>query len=89
MFNVGDMVQGYIYNDQDEEVLVVGAFMCYTDDPEEMYQDVIVRTSDGRTVYLDGQEARPYNPRGQAWVGSLNDGVPNYFDQNSRNFQPK
>jgi hypothetical protein len=28
-----------------------------------MIQDIIVRTADGRTVYLDEQGARPYRPR--------------------------
>ena len=63
MFQVGDMVQGYSYDAQGEEVLVVGAYMTTTDDPEEYIQDVIVRTADGRTVYLDEQGVRPYRPR--------------------------
>lgn len=63
MFQVGDMVQGYSYDEQGSEVLVVGAFMFRTDDPEEYIQDIVVRTSDGRTVYLDEQGARPYRPR--------------------------
>jgi hypothetical protein len=37
--------------------------MDTTNDPEEMIQDIIVRTADGRTVYLDEQGARPYRPR--------------------------
>jgi hypothetical protein len=63
MFQVGDMVQGYSYDAQGNEVLIVGAYMATTDDPEEMIQDIIVRTADGRTVYLDEQGARPYRPR--------------------------
>jgi hypothetical protein len=58
MFKVGEMVQGYTYNQKGEEVLVVGAYQCTTDDPEEYIQDVIVRTHDGRTVYLDEQGVR-------------------------------
>jgi hypothetical protein len=63
MFKVGDMVQGYSYDAQGNEVLIVGAYMDTTNDPEEMIQDIIVRTADGRTVYLDEQGARPYRPR--------------------------
>ena len=63
MFQVGDMVQGYSYDAQGNEVLVVGAFMFRTDDPEEYIQDIVIRTADGRTVYLDEQGARPYRPR--------------------------
>jgi hypothetical protein len=32
--------------------------MFRTDDPEEYIQDIIVRTHDGRTVYLDEQGVR-------------------------------
>lgn len=63
MFQVGDMVQGYSYDTQGNEVLIVGAYMDTTSDPEEMIQDIIVRTADGRTVYLDEQGARLYRPR--------------------------
>jgi hypothetical protein len=63
MFQVGDMVQGYSYDAHGNEVLIVGAYMDTTNDPEEMIQDIIVRTADGRTVYLDVQGARPYRPR--------------------------
>jgi hypothetical protein len=58
MFQVGEMVQGYSYDARGNEVLVVGAFMFRTDDPEEYIQDIIVRTHDGRTVYLDEQGVR-------------------------------
>ena len=63
MFEVGDIVQGYSYDDRGEEVLVVGAFMFRTDDPEEYIQDIVVRTAEGKTVYIDEQVARPYRPR--------------------------
>ena len=63
MFEVGDMVQGYNYDNEGNEVLVVGAFMFRTDDPEEYIQDIVVRTAEGRTVYIDEQVARPYRPR--------------------------
>lgn len=58
MFEVGEMVQGYTYNQSGEEVLVIGAFMFRTDDPEEYIQDIVVRTEDGNTVYLDEQGVR-------------------------------
>jgi hypothetical protein len=63
MFEVGDMVQGYDYDNEGNEVLVVGAFMFRTDDPEEYIQDIVIRTADGKTVYINEQEARPYRPR--------------------------
>lgn len=63
MFQVGDIVQGYSYDDRGEEVLVIGAFQFRTDDPEEYIQDIVVRTADGKTVYINEQEARPYRPR--------------------------
>jgi hypothetical protein len=63
MFEVGDMVQGYDYDNEGNEVLVVGAFMFRTDDPEEYIQDIVVRTAEGKTVYIDEQVARPYRPR--------------------------
>lgn len=63
MFKVGDMVEGWVYNDRGDEVQIVGAFMARTDDPEEIIQDIIVRTAEGRTVYIDEQVARPYRPR--------------------------
>jgi hypothetical protein len=63
MFQVGDMVQGYEYDNEGNEVLVVGAFMFRTDDPEEHIQDIVVRTATGKTVYIDEQVARPYRPR--------------------------
>jgi hypothetical protein len=63
MFQVGDMVQGYNYDNEGNEVLVVGAFQFRTDDPEEYIQDIVIRTADGKTVYIDEQEARLYRPR--------------------------
>lgn len=63
MFQVGDMVEGLVYNDRGDEVKVVGAFMFRTDDPEEYIQDIVIRTAEGKTVYIDEQVARPYRPR--------------------------
>ena len=49
------MVKGYVYDDAGNEVLVEGEFVCRTDDPEEYNQDVVIRTSEGRFVYIDEQ----------------------------------
>ena len=62
MFQVGDMVQGFEYTATGDEVKVVGTYVCTTDDPEEMIQDIIIKTEDGRTVYIDEQVARPHTP---------------------------
>lgn len=63
MFQVGDMIEGWTVNDRGEDVKVVGAFMFRTDDPEEYIQDIVIRTANGDTVYIDEQDARPYRPR--------------------------
>lgn len=62
MFQVGDLVKGIEYNEAGDEVEVIGTFVARTDDPEEIIQDIIIKTSDGRTVYVDEQVARPYKP---------------------------
>ena len=62
MFQVGDLVKGLEYNEAGDEVEVIGTFVARTDDPEEIIQDIIIKTSDGRTVYVDEQVARPYKP---------------------------
>ena len=67
MFQVGEMVQGYSYDAQGNEVLVIGAFMFRTDDPEEYVQDIVVRTHDGRTVYLDEQGVRSFAKEMAYW----------------------
>jgi len=59
MFQVGDMVEGFEYNEAGDEVKVIGKFVTRTDDPEEIIQDIIIKTEDGRTVYIDEQVARP------------------------------
>ena len=67
MFQVGEMVQGYSYDAQGNEGLVIGAFMFRTDDPEEYIQDIVVRTHDGRTVYLDEQGVRSFAKEMAYW----------------------
>ena len=59
MFQVGDLVKGPEYNEAGDEVEVIGTFVVRTDDPEEIIQDIIIKTLDGRTVYVDEQVARP------------------------------
>jgi hypothetical protein len=58
MFKEGDMVKGWIYDDQGELVRVEGAFLFRTDDPEEYIQDIVIRTAEGKIVYIDEQDAR-------------------------------
>lgn len=52
---VGDQVSGYVLDDSGNEVLVTGAFMFRTDDPEETIQDIVIKTAEGKTVYIDEQ----------------------------------
>lgn len=59
MYQVGDMIEGYIVNDRGEEVRVVGAFQFRTNDPEEYIQDIVIKTVEGKTIYIDEQDARP------------------------------
>lgn len=59
MFKPGDQVIGYTLDDKGDYVHVEGAFMFRTDDPEEYIQDVVIKTADGRVVYIDEQDARP------------------------------
>lgn len=62
MFQLGDMIEGWVYNDQGDEVKIMGAFQFRTNDPEEMIQDIVIRTPEGKTVYIAEQVARPYRP---------------------------
>ena len=59
MFQVGELVEGLEYTASGDEVKVVGTYVTRTDDPEEMIQDIIIKTEDGRIVYIDEQVARP------------------------------
>jgi len=60
MFQVGDLVEGLEYNSEGDEVKVIGTFVARTNDPEEIIQDIIIKTEDGRTVYIDEQVTRPH-----------------------------
>ena len=52
MFEVGDKVMGYRYNENGEHGLVVGAYVSITDGPTKDWQEVAVRTDDGSIVKL-------------------------------------
>lgn len=56
MFNIGDQVQGYVINANDEDELVTGTFMFRTEDDEEYIQDIVILTADGDLVYIDEQD---------------------------------
>jgi len=60
---VGDIVQGCRFTDNGDDEIVIGAYMFRTNDPEEYIQDIVVRTADGQTVYLDEQTVRLYDPK--------------------------
>lgn len=59
MYTVGQMLQGDSYAEDGEEVVVVGTYEFTTDDPEEYVQDVVLRTRDGRLVYVSEQTVTP------------------------------
>lgn len=79
MFKLGDRVSGSHYDDNGNEVQVEGSFLSRTDDPEEMIQDIIIRTDDGRTIYLDEQVAR-IAQRGPLTVAEAADFVTGTLD---------
>jgi len=52
MFEVGDKVMGYRYNEIGEHGVVVGAYVSITEDPDLEWQEVAVRTDDGSIVKI-------------------------------------
>jgi hypothetical protein len=52
MFEVGDKVMGYRYDENGEHGLVVGVYLSITADPALEWQEVAVRTEDGSIVKL-------------------------------------
>lgn len=56
MFKIGDQVQGYVINANDEDEFVTGTFMFRTEDDEEYIQDIVILTADGDLVYIDEQD---------------------------------
>lgn len=60
MYEVGQMIEGYVLDNNDEYVKVIGSFVSRTEDDEEYIQDIILQLADGSIVYVDEQDARPY-----------------------------
>jgi len=89
MFQVGDMVQGFEYNEAGDEVKVIGTFVTRTDDPEEMIQDIIIKTEDGRTVYIDEQVARPHTPEVQWALAKVMNGFADLGNEKFHTFAVK
>ena len=52
MFEVGDKVMGYRYNEIGEHGPIVGVYVSITDEPTQEWQEVSVRTEDGSIVKL-------------------------------------
>jgi hypothetical protein len=52
MFEVGDKVMGYRYDETGEHGSVVGVYVGITENPDLEWQEVAVRTDDGSIVKL-------------------------------------
>lgn len=78
MYQDGDRIVGTTYTDAGP-VQVEGTFLFRTDDPEEYIQDIVIRTDDGRTIYIDEQEAR-LKQRGPLTVDEAADFVAGNLD---------
>ena len=89
MFQVGDLVKGLEYNEDGDEVEVIGTFVARTDDPEEISQDIIIKTLDGRTVYVDEQVARPYTPEVKWTIAKVKDGFADLPSEKFHTFAVK
>ncbi len=89
MFQVGDLVRGFEYNEAGEEVEVIGTYVATTDDPEEYIQDIIIKTADGRTVYIDEQVARPYTPEVKWTLAKVLDGFADLPSEKYHTFAVK
>lgn len=89
MFQVGDLVEGFDYNEEGDEVKVIGTFVARTDDPEEMIQDIIIKTEDGRTVYIDEQVARPAKVETTWALAKVRDGFADLPNENFHTFAVK
>lgn len=89
MFQVGDLVEGFEYNSAGDEVKVIGTFVTRTDDPEEMIQDIIIKTEDGRTVYVDEQVARPHTPEVQWALAKVMNGFADLTNEKFHTFAVK
>lgn len=89
MFQVGDLVKGLEYNEAGDEVEVIGTYVATTNDPEEYIQDIIIKTEDGRTVYLDEQVARPYTPEVKWTLAKVLDGFADLPNEKFHTFAVK
>jgi hypothetical protein len=89
MFQVGDLIEGFEYTAAGDEVKVVGTYVCTTDDPEEMIQDIIIKTEDGRTVYIDEQVARPHTPEVQWALAKVMNGFADLSNEKFHTFAIK
>ena len=89
MFQVGDLIEGFEYTAAGDEVKVVGTYVCTTDDPEEMIQDIIIKTEDGRTVYIDEQVARPHTPEVQWALAKVMNGFADLGNEKFHTFAIK
>ena len=50
---IGDKVKGYAYDNDENEILVVGIYEFITNDPDDYYQAIGIRTADGQLYYCD------------------------------------
>ena len=57
MYEVGELLKGWRYNDEGVEVEHTGTFAFRTNDPEEYIQDIVL-TIDGKYEYFDEQDVR-------------------------------
>ena len=89
MFQVGDLIEGFEYTEAGAEVKVVGTYVCTTDDPEEMIQDIIIKTENGRTVYIDEQVARPHAPEVQWALAKVMNGFADLGNEKFHTFAIK
>lgn len=89
MFQVGDLVEGLEYNEAGDEVKVIGTFVARTDDPEEIIQDIIIKTEDGRTVYIDEQVARSAKVETKWTIAKVLDGFADLPNEKFHTFAIK
>jgi hypothetical protein len=89
MFQVGDLIEGFEYNEAGDEVKVIGTYVCTTADPEEMIQDIIIKTEDGRTVYIDEQVARPHTPEVKWALAKVMNGFADLTNEKFHTFAVK
>jgi hypothetical protein len=89
MFQVGDLVEGLEYNAEGEEVSVIGTYVATTNEPGEYNQDIIIKTLDGRTVYIDEQDARPAKVENKWTIAKVMDGFADLPSEKYHTFAVK